>query len=270
MVPRLSFVGSSPETKDQIEGSFLRQLAILERHLAAPPVPLRRPAGVRRLRALRAALRVLDRSDAGRDHARRARRTCWRGSSACSTRSAEGDFEPWAALEPTLLPLLRDEVGGVFFPWTAANARGARRGREGVHRRRSAASRSRRRRRSTTPSRSPRCARATPRVRRPRARSTRCSSGPDAGRGWRRRDAAVSAPAPRRPRAPSGARRARSRSGSSCSGSDSSCSSPGGTPRPGRTAGGDDLGRRSAREAASTLSSAFFDSSASRFCVSSW
>ena len=80
MVPRLAFVGSSPATKDQIEGSFQRQLAILERHLDGAPVPLRRPAGVRRLRPLRAALPVLDRSDARRDHARPGPARRWRGS----------------------------------------------------------------------------------------------------------------------------------------------------------------------------------------------
>ncbi|HET6303464.1 MAG TPA: glutathione S-transferase family protein, partial [Myxococcota bacterium] len=37
MVPRLSFVGSSAETKQQIEGSFERQLALLEAHLAERP-----------------------------------------------------------------------------------------------------------------------------------------------------------------------------------------------------------------------------------------
>jgi hypothetical protein len=36
---------------------------------------------------------------------------------------AAGEWEPWAALEPSLLPLLRDEVAGVFFPWSTANAR---------------------------------------------------------------------------------------------------------------------------------------------------
>jgi hypothetical protein len=36
---------------------------------------------------------------------------------------AVGGWESWQALEPTLLPLLRDEIGAVFFPWTAANAR---------------------------------------------------------------------------------------------------------------------------------------------------
>ena len=36
---------------------------------------------------------------------------------------AEGPFEPWRALEPTLFPLLRDEVAGCFLPWSDANAR---------------------------------------------------------------------------------------------------------------------------------------------------
>jgi hypothetical protein len=36
---------------------------------------------------------------------------------------AAGAFEPWSALEPTLAPLLRDEVGARFLPWSAANAR---------------------------------------------------------------------------------------------------------------------------------------------------
>src|SRR5262245_3130981 len=45
MVPRLSFVGSSAATKDLIEASFHRQLAILEAHLAARPYLFgRRPA----------------------------------------------------------------------------------------------------------------------------------------------------------------------------------------------------------------------------------
>ncbi|HVM96686.1 MAG TPA: hypothetical protein VMT89_09870, partial [Candidatus Acidoferrales bacterium] len=34
-----------------------------------------------------------------------------------------GDFEPWTALAPTLMPFLKEEVAGVFFPWTIANAK---------------------------------------------------------------------------------------------------------------------------------------------------
>ena len=35
---------------------------------------------------------------------------------------AEGGFEPLAALAPTLTPLLAQEVGALFLPWSAANA----------------------------------------------------------------------------------------------------------------------------------------------------
>src|SRR5690606_30537084 len=36
--------------------------------------------------------------------------------------AAEGPFEPWEALAPTLEPLLREEVAGCFLPWSNANA----------------------------------------------------------------------------------------------------------------------------------------------------
>jgi hypothetical protein len=36
---------------------------------------------------------------------------------------AHGAFEPWAALAPTLEPLLAQQVGALFLPWSDANAR---------------------------------------------------------------------------------------------------------------------------------------------------
>jgi glutathione S-transferase len=36
--------------------------------------------------------------------------------------SAQGDFETWGSLEPTLAPILRDQVGALFLPWSVANA----------------------------------------------------------------------------------------------------------------------------------------------------
>ena len=36
--------------------------------------------------------------------------------------TAEGPFEPWSALAPTLMPLLQQEVAGLFLPWSTANA----------------------------------------------------------------------------------------------------------------------------------------------------
>lgn len=35
---------------------------------------------------------------------------------------AEGPFEGWTALAPTLMPLLKDEVGALFLPWSVANS----------------------------------------------------------------------------------------------------------------------------------------------------
>ena len=36
---------------------------------------------------------------------------------------AEGDFESWDALAPTLMPLFKEQVGALFLPWSDANAR---------------------------------------------------------------------------------------------------------------------------------------------------
>ncbi|MDP3938063.1 MAG: glutathione S-transferase family protein [Deltaproteobacteria bacterium] len=122
MIPRLSFVGSSPETKAAIEASLARQLSILEKHLqgrkylfggrpafgdfglyaqlyqcASDPTPgaiMRESAPA----VLAWTQRMLD-------------------------PSAEGPFESWETIGPTLAPLLREEVASVFFPWTIANAK---------------------------------------------------------------------------------------------------------------------------------------------------
>ena len=43
---------------------------------------------------------------------------------------AEGDFEGWDALAPTLLPLLERQVGVMFLPWSDANAKAIAAGEE--------------------------------------------------------------------------------------------------------------------------------------------
>jgi hypothetical protein len=43
---------------------------------------------------------------------------------------AEGGFEPWSALEPTLFALLETQVGAQFLPWSDANARAIAAGQE--------------------------------------------------------------------------------------------------------------------------------------------
>ena len=122
MIPRLAFVGSSPATKDQIEASFHRQIEILDRHLASRPFLFGgRPAfGDFGLFAQLYEC-YTDPTPGGIIRARAPRVVGW--IDRMLDPRAAGDWEPWSALEPTLLPLLRDEIGAVFFPWSAANAR---------------------------------------------------------------------------------------------------------------------------------------------------
>jgi glutathione S-transferase len=121
MVPRLKFVGSSPQTKDLIEGSFARQLTILEAHLAEREYLFGgRPAfGDFGLFAQLYQCST-DPTPGAVMRARSPRVLAWI-ERMLSPRD-DGPFEDWNKLAPTLMPLLREEVGGIFFPWTLANA----------------------------------------------------------------------------------------------------------------------------------------------------
>ncbi len=122
MVPRLAFVGSSAETKDVIEGSLRRQLAILERHLEARPYLFGgRPAlGDFGLYAQLYQCST-DPTPGAIMRAQAPRTLAW--IDRMLEPRATGDFETWERLGPTLLPLLRDEIGHLFLPWSLANAR---------------------------------------------------------------------------------------------------------------------------------------------------
>jgi glutathione S-transferase len=43
---------------------------------------------------------------------------------------AEGEFETWSTLEPTLMPILTTQIGGRFMPWTCANEKALKEARE--------------------------------------------------------------------------------------------------------------------------------------------
>jgi hypothetical protein len=43
---------------------------------------------------------------------------------------ADGAFESWTALAPTLMPILSRQVGKLFWPWTLANETALREARE--------------------------------------------------------------------------------------------------------------------------------------------
>jgi glutathione S-transferase len=121
MVPRVSFVGSNPATAPQIEDSFLDTLAILEPHFANRAYLFgSRPAfadfGIwgQLYNAWTdptpgAIINATSPNLLAWIH-----RMLWPG--------AQGDFEPWSTLAPTLTPLLERQVGRLFMPWTVANA----------------------------------------------------------------------------------------------------------------------------------------------------
>jgi glutathione S-transferase len=122
MVPRLAFVGSNAQTRETIETSFRRQVKILEAHLAGRPFLF----GARPAFADFGAYAQLyqcwsDPTPGAWLRAEAPRVVAW--IERMLAPKVEGPFEPWDALEPTLLPLLREEVAGRFLPWSDANAR---------------------------------------------------------------------------------------------------------------------------------------------------
>ncbi len=129
MIPRLSFVGSSAQTRPVIEGSFERTLALLEAHLARRPYLFgARPAFADFGVAHQLYECFTDPTPGKTIRARAPRTQAW--IERMLDPKADGPFEPWAALEPTLLPLLRDEVGARFLPWSVANAKALESGAE--------------------------------------------------------------------------------------------------------------------------------------------
>lgn len=121
MIDRVWFVGSSPQTAPQIESTFIEALALLEAHLASRPFLFGgrpsfgdfglwgqlyeawtdpTPGALIEGRAPR----VLD----------WIHRMLWP--------RAEGEFETWEALAPTLAPFMAGPVARLFLPWTVANA----------------------------------------------------------------------------------------------------------------------------------------------------
>jgi glutathione S-transferase len=129
MVNRVWFVGSNPRTAPQIERSFREAAHILEAHLQKRRYLFgRRPA-------------FADFGLWGQIYNAWTDPTC-NGILEDSAPSvvawvermlepkADGDFEAWETLEPTLLPLLRDQVGGLFLPWSDGNAKALAAGQE--------------------------------------------------------------------------------------------------------------------------------------------
>ncbi len=122
MVGRVWFVGSSPETAARIEQSFADGLALLETHLATQPYLFGgRPAFADF--GLWGQIYNAWTDPTPREIIEGAAPHTLAWIRRMLEPSALGAFESWATLEPTLLPLLEQQVGRLFLPWSAANAR---------------------------------------------------------------------------------------------------------------------------------------------------
>jgi glutathione S-transferase len=129
MADRVWFVGSNAQTAPLIEAGFKEMLALLDDHLATRPYLFGgRPAyGDFGLWGQFYELWTDPTSGAliegGAPHVLDwIHRMLWP--------RAEGPFEAWPTLAPTLMPILKTQVGEKFIPWTLANEKALAEGQE--------------------------------------------------------------------------------------------------------------------------------------------
>jgi glutathione S-transferase len=121
MTGRLGFVGSNSTTEVTIEASFKRMLLLVEAHLQSRPYLLGgRPAMADFGLWGQLYEAATDPTPGAMMRASSPKVMAWVQRMVAP--KAEGSFEPWTALAPTLMPLLKEEVGGLFLPWSVANA----------------------------------------------------------------------------------------------------------------------------------------------------
>ncbi len=127
MMGRLGFVGSNDRTQPLIEASFSGALALIDAHLASRPYLLGgRPAMADFGLWAQLYEAATDPTPGTIMRASAPNVMAW--IQRMLSPEAKGDFEALQALAPTLLPLLTQEVGGLFLPWSAANAAAIARG----------------------------------------------------------------------------------------------------------------------------------------------
>jgi glutathione S-transferase len=129
MLGRVWFVGSNEQTAPQIERSFRDALGILEAHLTERAYLFGGRPAFGDFGLWSQVYEAWTDPTAG----------AWIEGGAPNVLAwiqrmtwprALGDFEAWSALEPTLMPLLETQVGGLFLPWSLANARAVAEGQE--------------------------------------------------------------------------------------------------------------------------------------------
>ncbi|HTR84887.1 MAG TPA: glutathione S-transferase family protein [Reyranella sp.] len=121
MTGRLGFVGSSEKTKPLIETSFKRVLGLLDKHLASRPYLLGgRPALADFGLWGQFYEAATDPTPGGKMRASAPNVMAW--VERMVSPKNEGPFASWSVLSASLMPLLAEEVGAFFLPWSVANA----------------------------------------------------------------------------------------------------------------------------------------------------
>src|SRR3979411_53275 len=129
MVDRVWFVGSNAVTAQQIEAGFVDMLGLLDVHRAARPYLFGGRPALADFGLWGQIYEMWTDPNAGAligaggtRVAPWVHRMLWP--------RAEGKFEAWSALEPTLMPILQTHVGQQFMPWTCANEKALAESRE--------------------------------------------------------------------------------------------------------------------------------------------
>jgi glutathione S-transferase len=129
MVDRVWFVGSNAVTAPQIEAGFVNVLGLLDAHLATRPYLFGGRPAFGDFGLWGQIYEMWTDPTAGAIIGGGApyvldwvQRMLWP--------KAEGDFEAWSTLEPTLMPILTGHVGRQFMPWTCANEKALAEARE--------------------------------------------------------------------------------------------------------------------------------------------
>ena len=121
MLGRVWFVGSSPQTAPQIEASFHEGARLLEAHLADRPYLFGGRPAFGDFGLWGQVYNAYTDPTAGAFlRTETPRLVPW--IERMLDPKAEGAFEAWAALAPTLAPFLTAQVGALFLPWSVANA----------------------------------------------------------------------------------------------------------------------------------------------------
>jgi glutathione S-transferase len=120
MVDRVWFVGSNAVTAPQIEAGFIDMVGLLDSHLATRPYLFGGRPAIGDFGLWGQIYEMWTDPTAG----------ALIGGGATNVLDwvhrmlwpkAEGEFESWPRLAPTLMPILTKQVGQLFMPWTCAN-----------------------------------------------------------------------------------------------------------------------------------------------------